>query len=170
MSDFVSGISLLGASEGWGWIIALVIGSFFILGAIAVHLSGHDRNIGDAALEPAEPADSKGMQVARDTILILAVVGTGFGVMVPSFLKARKTSQQNACISNLRMIDAGKEQAALELRWESGDVPDIDAVNAYIKGETTPRCPGGGSYTYCLIGTNPRCSITHPTKHGLAGS
>lgn len=97
-------------------------------------------------------------------LLILSIV-------IPSFIKARSTSCQNGCINNLRMIDSGKEQAALANKWRGGDdctPSNALIVNTYIKGDTTPTCPQGGSYRYNPIGTNPICigaeSPTHPGR------
>lgn len=104
-----------------------------------------------------------------EIMIVVAIIGLLAAIAIPSFIKARNTSQQNACINNLRMIDAGKEQAALALKLTQNDtVADAD-VNEYIKGNTTPICPGGGEYTYGVIGTNPVCNIVSPTIHKLAG-
>ena len=35
-------------------------------------------------------------------------------IAIPNFVKARDVSMQNACINNLRQIDAAKQQWALE--------------------------------------------------------
>jgi plasmid maintenance system killer protein len=35
-------------------------------------------------------------------------------IAIPNFVRARQTSQTNACINNLRIIDAAKQQWALE--------------------------------------------------------
>ncbi len=43
-------------------------------------------------------------------------------IAVPSFVKARNTAAQNACINNLRQIDSGKQQAALAYRWGENDL------------------------------------------------
>ena len=84
-------------------------------------------------------------------------------VALPAFVRGRNVScGGNACINNLRMIDSGKEQAALANRWDDwvdGDNPTNKAlVNAYIKGNTTPRCPEGGTYSYNRLNRNPTCS------------
>jgi prepilin-type N-terminal cleavage/methylation domain-containing protein len=105
-----------------------------------------------------------------EIMIVVAIIGLLAAIAIPSFVKARNQAQQNACINNLRMIDAGKEQAALELRLTQGDTVPTTAVDSYIKGNTTPVCPGGGSYTYNPIGTNPQCNITTPTSHRLPGS
>lgn len=61
-----------------------------------------------------------------------------FAVVIPSFVKARNTSSQQACINNLRMIDSAKEQAALAYRWEDGTNTDNPTnkvlINIDIKG------------------------------------
>jgi len=100
--------------------------------------------------------------------LILGYVQIGFMVLmiplmaaiaIPSFVKARDTSQRNACINNMRQIDSAKEQWALTERKMEGDTVDIDAVNEYIKGGVTPSCPAEGKYEYKQIGIDPECSV-----------
>ena len=76
-------------------------------------------------------------------------------------------SQQNACINNLRIIDTGKEQWAMAQQKTDGDPVVIVGVNEYIKGNTTPVCPGGGRYVYGTIGSNPECRGVTATRHAL---
>ena len=102
-----------------------------------------------------------------EIMIVVAIIGLLAAIAIPSFVKARNTSQQNACINNLRQIDSGKEQAALAQKW--GDTsPAITTVcNAYIKGNTTPECPAGGAYTYGDMDVNPGCSFAGSTTHKL---
>lgn len=102
-----------------------------------------------------------------EIMIVVAIIGLLAAIAIPSFIKARNTSQQNACINVLRLIESGKEQAALTHKWIDGTVVTTSVVNTYIKGNTTPTCPAGGSYTYNVIGTNPVCSIITPTSHRL---
>src|SRR6185312_17212668 len=44
-------------------------------------------------------------------------------IAIPNFVKARETSIQNACINNLRQIDAAKNQWALENNKKDSDTP-----------------------------------------------
>src|ERR1035438_4177001 len=44
-------------------------------------------------------------------------------IAIPNFVKARDTSMMNACLNNLRQIDAAKNEWALENRKKTGDVP-----------------------------------------------
>lgn len=102
-----------------------------------------------------------------EIMIVVAIIGLLAAIAIPSFVKARNTAQQNGCINNLRMIDSGKEQAALAEKWAAGLSPTTTVVDSYIKGGTTPECPAGGTYTYNVIGTNPVCSITSPTSHRM---
>ena len=67
--------------------------------------------------------------------------------------------RRNACINNLRQIDSGKEQWALANRIGDNEQADISGVNEYIKGNRTPICPAGGTYTYNAMGADPECSV-----------
>jgi len=102
-----------------------------------------------------------------EIMIVVAIIGLLASIAIPSFLKARNTAQQNACINNLRQIDGGKEQAALADRWSDTAVAITTVVNQYIKGNTTPFCPAGGNYTYDTVSVNPRCDFIGVTTHKL---
>ena len=104
-----------------------------------------------------------------EIMIVVAIIGLLAAIAIPSFVKARNTSQQNACINNLRQIDGGKEQWAMADKKSDGDLVVSADVNEYIKGNTTPECPGGGAYTYGNVGSNPGCSVVSPTVHQFAG-
>jgi hypothetical protein len=95
------------------------------------------------------------------TAMAIVIVPMMAAIAIPSFVKARDTSVRNACINNLRHIDSAKEQWAMAGNKTSGTDVVLSEVNQYIKGNATPICPAGGSYTYAVIGTDPQCS-----KHG----
>ena len=94
-----------------------------------------------------------------EIMIVVAIIGMLAAIAIPSFMKARTTSQKNACINNLRQIEAGKEQWALETRQGTGATADTAAVNAYMKAP--PSCPSGGTYSYFVIGSNALCTITN---------
>jgi prepilin-type N-terminal cleavage/methylation domain-containing protein len=100
-----------------------------------------------------------------EIMIVVAIIGLLAAIAIPSFMKARTTSQQKACINNLRQIESGKEQWALEARKRQGDTTDTTAVNAYMK--KAPECPSGGTYSYNVIGTDATCSMTNPIPHVL---
>lgn len=88
----------------------------------------------------------------------IAPLGMMAAIALPSFVKARTAARQNACINNLRMLDAAKEQWSLANKIQPGAEPDHRGVMEYIRGgEVT--CPQGGAYTLNVIGPSPACSI-----------
>lgn len=92
-----------------------------------------------------------------EIMIVVAIIGLLAAIAIPSFMKARTTSQQKACLNNLRQIEAGKEQWALaEKKAQGSDVVDSE-INAYMKA--TPVCPAGGSYTYNKVGTDADCDV-----------
>jgi len=111
-------------------------------------------------------AGRKGFTLIEIMIVVL-IIGLLAMIAVPSFVKSRENSRKNACINNLRQIDTAKEQWAMEARLSDGSAcaDEQSEVVALIKGGA-PNCPGGGSYTYGPIGTQPGCSID---GHSLDG-
>jgi hypothetical protein len=100
-----------------------------------------------------------------EVVLILpavAVVGALTAIAIPNFIKARNTSQQNACINNLRVLDAAKQQWAIEKNKKSTDTPEASDLQPYLgrggNGEM-PVCPAGGTYTLGAVGEKPTCSV-----------
>ena len=80
------------------------------------------------------------------------------GIAIPNFVKARKLAQENACINNLRQLDAAKQQWALEKNKSVDARPTEEDLAPYL-GSQKLRCPSGGHYTLGAVGENPRCSI-----------
>ncbi len=77
-------------------------------------------------------------------------------IAIPNFVKAREAAMKNACVNNLRQIEAAKGQWALELKKSTGDSIDEGQVNKLIGHPL--MCPAGGTYSYGAVGTLPRCS------------
>ena len=107
-----------------------------------------------------------------EIMIVVAIIGMLAAIAIPNFIKARATSQQNACINNLRQIDGAINEWALETGQSSG-TPSATSVSAYIKlnaNNSVPGCPAGGTYTYAALGNNPQisCSLsTLSTPHRL---
>ena len=93
-----------------------------------------------------------------EIMIVVAIIGMLAAIAIPSFMKARTTSQKNACINNLRQIEAGKEQWALETRQAQGATAVTTDVDSYMK--RAPTCPAGGTYDYGIVGTNATCTVS----------
>ena len=65
----------------------------------------------------------------------------------------------NACINNLRQLDGAKQQWALEHNKTGSAVPTPQDVAVYLKDNTLPTCPAGGTYTLNAVDTPPTCTI-----------
>jgi type II secretory pathway pseudopilin PulG len=101
-------------------------------------------------------------------MIVVAIIGLLAAIAIPNFVKARTTSQQNACINNLRLIDSSKQQWALEQRQQNAASPQGSDLQPYLgrgaNGEL-PSCPVdstsqfSSSYLPNNVGTKPQCQI-----------
>jgi prepilin-type N-terminal cleavage/methylation domain-containing protein len=87
-----------------------------------------------------------------EIMIVVAIIGLLAAIAIPNFIKARATSQANACINNMRQIDGGEQEWALEAKQTSGNTPLSVATltnSGYIRtaGGNSPTCPAGGSYS-----------------------
>jgi type II secretory pathway pseudopilin PulG len=76
-------------------------------------------------------------------MIVVAIIGLLAAIAIPNFVRARTTSQTNMCIDNLRMIDAAKQQWALEQGQVGTAVPVGTDLQPYMgrgSGEL-PICP-----------------------------
>ncbi len=67
-----------------------------------------------------------------EIMIVVAIIGLLAAIAIPNFLKARATSQQNACINNLRQIDAAKQQWALETGQGPSASPAGTDIQPYL--------------------------------------
>src|ERR1041384_3995882 len=104
-----------------------------------------------------------------EIMIVVAIIGLLAAIAIPNFVKARTTSQMNACINNLRQIDGAIQQWALEQKKDtSASVAETD-VTPYRKNSVV--CPSGGttfanSYTIVDVATRPVCQKV-PSTHVL---
>jgi prepilin-type N-terminal cleavage/methylation domain-containing protein len=105
-----------------------------------------------------------------EIMIVVAIIGLLAAIAIPNFIRARSTSQQNACINNLRMIDAAKQQWALETGQNSTATPASTDITPYLgRGAsgslTSVYCPldpakaYASSYTGGDMSTTPVCKI-----------
>jgi len=67
--------------------------------------------------------------------------------------------ERNACITNLKLIDAAKLQWALLNNKAEDAIPTTQDLLPYFKDGVIPVCPSGGTYTINAVGQAPTCSI-----------
>lgn len=73
--------------------------------------------------------------------------------------QAQVDAERNACINNLRQIDAAKQQWALENNKTAHALPSVKDITPYFKDGIIPTCPSGGTYTLNAVDELPSCSI-----------
>jgi prepilin-type N-terminal cleavage/methylation domain-containing protein len=78
-----------------------------------------------------------------EIMIVVAIIGLLAAIAIPNFVKARTTSQQNACINTLRQIDGAKQQWALENKASITASPAFTDISVYLKNSVT--CPAGGA-------------------------
>ena len=100
-----------------------------------------------------------------EIMIVVAIIGLLAAIAIPNFVKARATSQANACINNMRQIDGAAQQFALEKGKKSGDTITWPTdLTPYIKLNSSgsiPPCPAGGTYSLGTVGAIPQvtCSL-----------
>ncbi len=93
-----------------------------------------------------------------EIMIVVLIIGILLAIAVPSFINARERSRANACRSNLRQIQAAKEQWAMANNQGPTATPaQADLSPDFI--QNWPSCPSNGNYTIGNMSTNPTCSI-----------
>src|SRR2546427_4590010 len=92
-----------------------------------------------------------------EIMIVVAIIGLLAAIAIPNFIKARTTSQKNACINNLRQIDGAEQQWALELKQPGSATPAYTDISAYMRNAEVCRAGGAtatfaSSYTLSVIG------------------
>ena len=105
-----------------------------------------------------------------EIMIVVAIIGLLAAIAIPNFVRARATAQTNACVNNLRIIDAAMNQYALEAGKKTGDLIGTPSTTlmTYIgrAAATFPVCPLGTDYaTDGTVGTAPTCASYDATNH-----
>src|SRR6476469_6713988 len=78
-----------------------------------------------------------------EIMIVVAIIGLLAAIAIPNFIKARTTSQKNACINNLRQIDGAIQQWALENKKSASAGVAYTDIKDYLKNSVI--CPSGGT-------------------------
>jgi prepilin-type N-terminal cleavage/methylation domain-containing protein len=100
-----------------------------------------------------------------EIMIVVAIIGLLAAIAIPNFVRARQTSQTNACINNLRQIDSAKQQWALETSQAPGATATEANIAGYMGRDTAATtfvqanviCPIGGAYTIGALDAAPTC-------------
>ena len=97
-----------------------------------------------------------------EIMIVVAIIGLLAAIAIPNFVRARQTSQKNACINNMRQIDSAVQQFLLET---PGQPVSAAGISPYIKNGI-PSCPTDNAvYTTFgdgTTGSDPACPGAQP--------
>jgi prepilin-type N-terminal cleavage/methylation domain-containing protein len=111
---------------------------------------------------------SRNMRVKGFTLvemmIVVAIIGLLAAIAIPNFVRARTTSQTNACISNLRNIFGAAQEWALDFRKAPDATVTPEDILPYLRNAVV--CPAGGSaatfgtsYALTTVTNLPTCRI-----------
>ena len=106
-----------------------------------------------------------------EIMIVVALIGLLAAIAIPTSVRARTTSQKNACISNLKEIESATQVWALETKQSPDANVTFDDISTYMKRQVT--CPSAGNSatfetSYQLHGvTNPPTCLLIPEEHVL---
>lgn len=121
-----------------------------------------------------------------EIMIVVAIIGLLCAIAIPNFVRARTVSQANACINNLRQIDAAIQEYALENNIPATNPVNGDNISPYLpRGINTVAadiekrvfCPMDSSRTFSAsyagglstVNQKPTCMIgaSFSTAHVL---
>ncbi len=89
-----------------------------------------------------------------EIMIVVAIIAILAAVAIPNFIRYRKTAQMNACISNLKQIQAACEQC--KLAGKEVNESNVIGDDKYIK--VMPKCPAtSAAYTLPSGDADPVC-------------
>jgi len=103
-----------------------------------------------------------------EIMIVVAIIGLLAAIAIPNFVRARQTAQTNACINNLRIIDAAKQQWGLEKGQSTSATPSSSDIVVYMgrSGTAMPICPLGTSpYVINALSVIPQCAYYATNTH-----
>jgi len=109
-----------------------------------------------------------------EIMIVVAIIGLLSAIAVPNFVKARATSQKNACISNLHQIDSAVQEWALENHQPPNATVVVNGIIPYLGRGTSGSlkscfCPAdpttkfANSYLVTTVDVAPTCQIAAAT-------
>lgn len=102
-----------------------------------------------------------------EIMIVVGIIGLLAAIAIPNFIRSRASSQQNACINNLRQLGSAVDQWAMETGQPAGAAaPSNEDLTPYIvlnANSSIPSCPSGGSYSIYNVSSVPQVSCSLST-------
>ena len=94
-----------------------------------------------------------------ELMIVVAVIGLLATIALPNFIRSRRAAQVRACIANLRRLDDGKSEWAMENRKADTSVPVTTDITPYLRDNRLPDCPASGTYRLRRVTRAPVCTL-----------
>jgi competence protein ComGC len=136
------------------------IGVLFAIPGLICGFTGMSRVKKSGGLEKGHGLALAGTVMSGTALVMFPIIALLAAIAVPNFVKARTMAQKNACIANLRQIDAAKANWALDNKKKNDETPsasDLYGPNKYIAQDL--KCPAGGVYSINPVEEKPTCSV-----------
>ena len=96
-----------------------------------------------------------------EIMIVVSIIALLASIAVPNFLRSRKRAQATAVLEDLRMIDEGIDQYALENNKSGGSAVNWTDVRRYLKTGSRLEASGGvdiigGTYVIPTVDTIPK--------------
>ena len=88
-----------------------------------------------------------------EIMIVVAIIGLLAAIAIPNFVRARESAQLNSIINSLRLIEAAKDQYALEQSLSTGATVTSANLAPYFRGGTFPTKWYGWTCTLNTVGT-----------------
>ncbi len=77
-----------------------------------------------------------------EIMIVVAIIGLLAAIAIPNFVRSRETAQYNSIGNNLRILEAAKEQWALEQKKSATDTVGLNNLTDYLKNNTVTPVTG----------------------------
>src|SRR5688572_17214185 len=95
-----------------------------------------------------------------EIMIVVAIIGLLAAIAIPNFVRARETAQLNSIGNNLRIIEAAKEQWALENKQATSATIAYDpTLFPYFKGGVALSPVAGETYTTDTVNAPAKATL-----------
>jgi prepilin-type N-terminal cleavage/methylation domain-containing protein len=97
-----------------------------------------------------------------EIMIVVAIIGLLAAIGIPSFKKARRNSQLNTCLNNLRTYQGVLDRYAFPNEQYPDDINDL-VTQDYLK--QLHQCPVGGDYNWSTSDGNQKYHLLCDAQH-----